>query len=627
MLLPHNVKVYNELEEALLNDNCCCVVMGTGVGKTYVTSEYLNNHNLKALVVSPRASINKSWEKHTDRVETVTYQKLANIYKDIDYSKYDLLICDEVHHIGAPTWGKPIKHLIDNKIIKVLGLTESSVRYTDGARDVAEEFFHGNIAKGEDVSSAIKKQILNPVTYVGAMYNSDGLKKTLRGKIQSRLYAKLNLVLNKTPTVQEVIRKNMPEGKRKGIIFASTIEDINSAMEFMQSIYPNVEIKFVHSKRPASYNNEVFEWFKNTDEGYVCSVDMISEGVHIKGVNTLIMLRRTESVNLFNQQLGRCLDASTKEPAILFDLVNNQYSIKVINDRVQIKTNSIATSGKLNVVPSEQLIIKDYTKDIVEVLKEIRDSLDRTWTEQEIQLLRDFMLSGKKGIREWAKQTFPDRTYSSVWSKISELGLACHNHYWTEQEIAVLKEWYHFGPEVAVAKLKELCNIEFTAQQVSDKANRLKIYVDKNWTEQEIKILTENYPKLGLSVAKLIPGKTKKECKFKAHQYGLRVEYEPSHEWTTHEIELLKKYYPTNGQRIPGLNRTAMSIQRKAKLLNIKYIPSLKRVECIETKIIYDSATEAAKSLNLGKNSGNKIRAVCNGKRLTAYGYHWRYVE
>ena len=83
--------------------------MGTGVGKTYVTSEYLDINNLKALVVSPRNSINKSWEKHTQRVETVTYQKLANIYKDIDYSHYDVVICDEVHHIGAPKWGKSIK--------------------------------------------------------------------------------------------------------------------------------------------------------------------------------------------------------------------------------------------------------------------------------------------------------------------------------------------------------------------------------------------------------------------------------------------------------------------------------------------------------------------------------------
>ena len=290
MLLEHNIPVYNELEQTLNNKNCCCVVMGTGVGKTYVATEFLNNNNFKALVVSPRNSINRAWEKHTNRVDTITYQKLANIYQDIDFSKYNLVICDEVHHIGAPTWGKPIKHIIDNKIVKVIGLTESSVRYTDGGRDVAEEFFNGNVVFGESVSSAIEKQILNSVTYVGAMYNSDGLKKTLYGKIQSRLYAKLNLVLNKTPTVNEIIKKNMPSGKRKGIIFASTIDDIKFAMNFMQSIYPEADIRFVHSKQSDALNEKTMNWFRNTEEGYICSVDMISEGVHIKGVNTLIML-------------------------------------------------------------------------------------------------------------------------------------------------------------------------------------------------------------------------------------------------------------------------------------------------------------------------------------------------
>ena len=102
------------------------------------------------------------------------------------------------------------------------------------------------------------------------------------------------------------------------------------------------------------------------------------------------MLRRTESVNLFNQQLGRCLDASSKEPAILFDLVNNKYSIRIIKNKLRIKVNSIFDSGKLNVIPSEQLIVKDYTKDIVEVLKEIRESLDNHWTEEEIEIVKKY---------------------------------------------------------------------------------------------------------------------------------------------------------------------------------------------------------------------------------------------
>ena len=48
-----------------------------------------------------------------------------------------------------------------------------------------------------------------------------------------------------------------------------------------------------------------------------------------------------------------------------------------------------------------------------------------------------------------------------------------------------------------------------------------------------------------------------------------------------------------------------------------------KAVKCVETGIIYESAGEAAKQLNLDRAS---IVKVCNGKRKTCGGYHWEYV-
>ena len=169
MLLPHNESVYEQLENRMRENGRCCVVMGTGVGKSYVTLEYITNHNLfdKTLIVSPRNSINASWKKLVgDKVTTITYQKLANMYDDksFDWDAFSLIICDEVHHVGAHTWAKPIKYLINNKKKNVIGLTENPVRFGDGRRDVSLEFFDGSVAVGEDVLNAISKGILNPVT-------------------------------------------------------------------------------------------------------------------------------------------------------------------------------------------------------------------------------------------------------------------------------------------------------------------------------------------------------------------------------------------------------------------------------------------------------------------------------
>lgn len=612
MLLEHNKPVYNELINVLSKDNCACIVMGTGVGKSYVTLEYLNNNKLTALIVSPRNSINESWKKLCGKkIDTITYQKLANIYKTIDYSFYDVIICDEVHHIGAPKWGGPIKFLI-NSGKKVIGLTESPIRYTDGARNVAEEFFHGNIVKGEDVSSAIEKQILNPVTYVGAMYNSDGLKKTIRGKIQSRLYAKLNLAINKTPVVQEILKKNMPNGKRKGIIFASTINDINYAIDFMHSVYPDAEIKFVHSKRPASYNAEVFDWFKKTKEGYICSVDMISEGVHIKGVNTLIMLRRTESLNLFNQQLGRCLDANSKEPAIIFDLVNNKYSIRIINGKTRIKTNSIFDSSKLNVIPSKQLIVKDYTKDIVDVLEEIKLSLEGKWTPEEDKLLINNYSKGYKTlcklipnhsyngivcratflgiafvknsafsdkendiIRQYysiegstkISMRLPGRSIPAIRAQARKLGLGYSGYRFSNEEIKFIEEHYEIdGPTYCAKKLnRDISSIYSYAKKLGFKINT------KSWTKKEEDILRKYYLSEGpAKVSMRLPGRTAASCGIHARKLGL-FKTTPGIHWTKDEDNILLTYYPTEKyecfKRLT--NRTLYSCQTRVRKLGL----------------------------------------------------------
>ena len=49
-----------------------------------------------------------------------------------------------------------------------------------------------------------------------------------------------------------------------------------------------------------------------------------------------------------------------------------------------------------------------------------------------------------------------------------------------------------------------------------------------------------------------------------------------------------------------------------------------KKVECIETGIIYESTREAERQTGIGHNN---ISQVCNGKRLTAGKFHWRYIE
>lgn len=50
-----------------------------------------------------------------------------------------------------------------------------------------------------------------------------------------------------------------------------------------------------------------------------------------------------------------------------------------------------------------------------------------------------------------------------------------------------------------------------------------------------------------------------------------------------------------------------------------------RKVQCIETEEIFESASEAARKVP--KTTQSKICMVCRGQRNTCGGYHWRYIE
>lgn len=49
-----------------------------------------------------------------------------------------------------------------------------------------------------------------------------------------------------------------------------------------------------------------------------------------------------------------------------------------------------------------------------------------------------------------------------------------------------------------------------------------------------------------------------------------------------------------------------------------------KKVICVETGIVYNSVTKASKATNISDSS---IRGCCYGRRKTAGGYHWKFVD
>ena len=78
-------------------------------------------------------------------------------------------------------------------------------------------------------------------------------------------------------------------------------------------------------------------------------------------------------------------------------------------------------------------------------------------------------------------------------------------------------------------------------------------------------------------------------------------------EWCTH------KYNSNYGTRL-----------KKEHISHINHPKLSKRVLCVETGIIYNSAHEANRQTNINLTN---ICKVCRGERHIAGGYHWEYID
>ena len=661
----HNIEIYSKVESLLNAQNKALLVLGTGLGKTSTALSYALKYGYRVLVVCPRDNIKDTWEIYSPVVSTISYVSLANEAETFDYSKYDLIVFDEAHHLNAPIWGKSIRHLLDNNVnIKILGLTATPL-CDGGKKNIADIFFEDCAVVGYDAIEGIKAGVLHPVSYVSSFYTKpkeidDALEKCKEStdELTMKLKGRLNLALNNTPTLKEIITSNMPHGNRKGIIFAQTIEDMDEAIKILKDIYPNEEYRKIHSLMNREEVQNIKEWFSNTDSGYLCTVDMISEGSHYKGVNTIFMFRKTKSGNLFEQQLGRCMtQTSLPNPhCIVFDLVNNMRNVREFTARLAdaISRHGIVKTlkGERQASPdlvsggvkiSKQYVVEDYTQDIVDAYDEINGLLGGFWTEEEDNILRKFYpTNGAKGC----VKHLPNRTKIAICWRATSLnlisGITTKNKQWSPEEDEIIKTNYSKDR----TDLTDLIPNK-SKRAIQQRALVLGVKVINNWTEEEDNVIKRIYPIGGVNgCIKHLPNRTKKAIAHRATNLGVIFNNKKVICLETKEIfntiaEAGRKFCIKNfcligsccrGEQgsANGYHWAFLSVynswdkDKQNEYFGKKAIKKEKKVICLETKRIFNSIAEAGKELDIG-NSG--IGSCCRKSLNTAGGYHWAYVD
>ena len=308
------------------------IVAATGVGKTVVAAfdyrKFRSEHpNCKMLYIAHRKEIlEKSLETfrfickdmnmgelyvgkykpHSVDTLFVSVQGANKLMKHVAPDYYDYIIIDEFHHAAARTYDKLLNYF-EPKIL--LGLTATPER-RDG-QDVTK-YFDYNIAAEMRLPEAINKKLLVPFQYYGLTdtvdlssvkwhaygYDTEDLNKLFvddKASANRRNNMIINSLLEHVDDIDDV----------KGLGFCASVKHA----EFMAETFNENDIPSIALSGNSSDEERetAIQRITNGEIKFIFTRDLYNEGVDIPCINTELLLRPTDSLTIFLQQLGRGL--------------------------------------------------------------------------------------------------------------------------------------------------------------------------------------------------------------------------------------------------------------------------------------------------------------------------------
>ncbi|MBK7151302.1 MAG: DEAD/DEAH box helicase family protein [Sandaracinaceae bacterium] len=230
---------------------------------------------------------------------------------------FDYIVIDEFHHADASTYRRIIQHFRPNFL---LGLTATPER-TDGGNLLS--LCNENLVFCADMMEGIERGLLCPFNYYGVPDPVDYENIPWRsGKF-------VDVALEDALAVEEraanALQQLETRGGDRALAFCASIRHA----DFMSAYFNKhgVTALAVHSGANGTNRVDAIDALSRGSVRIVVTVDMFNEGVDIPQVNTILMLRPTESKIVWLQQIGRGLRVSAgKERLTIIDYVGNHRS-------------------------------------------------------------------------------------------------------------------------------------------------------------------------------------------------------------------------------------------------------------------------------------------------------------
>ena len=263
---------------------------------------------------------------HTPTNGQHVFATVQTLHKHLDKiapDHFSVIVIDEFHHAEAATYKKVIDHFTPKEL---LGLTATPER-GDGVN--VQRFFDYRVAYELRLWDALQLGLVAPMHYYGINDETD--LSSLKWSRTSRAYDQKSLSEFYVKQGDSRVRLILTE-LQKRVFDLSELKSLGFCVSidharFMADRFNHFGIRAetVTSKTPPADRVHAIQRLRSGELQVLFTVDLFNEGVDIPELNTLLLLRPTESPIIFLQQLGRGLRKLPGKVCTVLDFIGEQH--------------------------------------------------------------------------------------------------------------------------------------------------------------------------------------------------------------------------------------------------------------------------------------------------------------
>lgn len=358
-LRPYQKDVVNKVNNHLKENQRCCVSLATGGGKTVIFSEFVKNLSGRTLICVHREELVYQTSKTLTVEHDLLLPKVKTISKDVcvamvqtlhnrlkkgsvDINSFDNIVVDESHRgefmkilesykgnvvgfTATPNYEKKryfYKCLVCGHEQDITGncCNRKLKKYKE---NVPLSKYYDTLIEGVEIHELIEQGYLVPdENYV---LDIDTTRLVFDESKQDYTEESIGLVFGSDEAIQNTIDVYYKLAYNKKTILFNPNTLVNKKL-FNRMFNLGLPVKMYDSRNADENRHELVEWFKNTPNAILLNVQVFTTGFDCTDVEVVFLNKKTKSINLYLQMVGRggrLTDKILKPSFRVVDMGNN----------------------------------------------------------------------------------------------------------------------------------------------------------------------------------------------------------------------------------------------------------------------------------------------------------------